>query len=707
LTFVPSFALISHKPLAMKKLISLAPALLIAALLVGCGNNSQPPAPGKATPDGSSTGPAPGSLPSPEPPAIAEDITPGKQGGRLVIATIGDPKTFNPVVANEESSTEVYRLLYSRLARFDWVSQTAKPDLAYEWSVAEDNRTWTYKLRRNLFWSDGHPLTARDVVFTWNDIIYNPDIPNVMADAFTVAGKQFTVSMIDEHTVQIVTPIPYAPFVDFVGDVEILPEHVLREAVRLHRFSSAYGINTQPSKLVTSGPYRLKEFKPGQYTLLERNPYYHRVDKNGARLPYIDNVIFTVTPDLNAMALRFKQGESDVHEVVRASDYDSFKELADQGRFQLFELGVGPEKAFLWFNLNTNRLARLKLTGTPKPGAGDSSTNRVEVNWNNTGLGKLPQEKTLPIGRVKLVAAYAGKRQTNMVDVPKGAALPLKFEFDFCTIEINSESGEVDARPVVAPTKLTWFSDRRFRQAISHAIDRAAIIKSIYGGKADYNFSYISPANKRWHNPNVQKYPFDPAKARALLAEMGIRDRDGDGKLEDAKGNRIAFVMNTNTGNTDREKIGVLIQEDLKRLGIDLTFQPVEFNALVDKLQVSLDYDCILLGLGGGFLDPHASANVLTSSGFTHFWHPRQVTPATPWEARIDRIYELQVQELDYQKRKALIDEMQVILSRELPFIYTVQKYNYAAIRNGVGNLKPTPMYPFRLTWNLDELYFE
>lgn len=688
----------------MKKLPVLFALTTVSALLSsGCGGDSER-APAPTGPDGSQP---PAGQPGPEPAAVVEDIEPGKQGGRLVIATIGDPKTFNPVTANEESSMSVYRLMFAKLAKFDWVTQTAKPDIAYEWSVAEDDRTWTYKLRKNLFWSDGHPLTAKDVAFTWNSIIYNPDIVNVMRDTFTIAGKQFEVSAVDDHTIQVVTPIPYAPFVHFFGDVEIMPEHILAAAVAENRFASAYGINTLPEDLVVSGPYRLKQYKPGESTILERNPYYHRTDKNGTHLPYLDNVIFTVTPDLNAMALRFRQGESHAHEVIRASDYDSFKAAADEGEFKLYDLGVGPEKAFLWFNLNTNNLAKLKITGTPKPGSGDSTTNRIEVNWNNTGLGRLPQEKTVGIGQVKLVASYAGKRQTNIVEVPAGAKLPLTFEFDFATIQVAAAEDTISARPVVDPIKLSWFNNTTFRQAVSYAVDRPSIIKSIYGGKAAFNYSYISPANKRWYNPDVQQYPFDPAKAKALLKTIGIEDRNGDGKLEDRDGNKIAFVMNTNTGNTDREKIGVLIQEDLKRLGIDLTFQPVEFNALVDKLQVSFSYDCILLGLGGGFLDPQASRNVLWSAGFTHFWHPRQVTPATKWEARIDELYDRQVQELDYAKRKALIDEVQAILSREVPFIYTVQKFNYAAIRNGVGNLKPTPMYPFRLTWNLDELYLE
>ncbi len=636
----------------------------------------------------------------PEPKAIAQDITPGKKGGLLAIAVMGGPKTFNPTVANEESSKEVYRLLFSKIGLYDWKNQKTVPGLAHKWSVADDNRTWTFHLRKNLKWSDGEPLTADDVVFTWNDVIYNPGIDSVTADIFKIEGKQFEVTKIDELTFRVVTPKIFAPFIEFFGDVEILPKHVLAEAVKAKRFKESYGINIDPKDFVGSGPYKLKEFKPGEYTLLERNPHYHRFDNEGTRLPYIDNVVVTEVPDMNALALKFENGESHVMRMIRSEDYERLNAAAEEGKFQMFDLGVGPEKRFFWFNMNTNKTAALKIVSTPP---------EIEVMWGRIGLGKTPVDKTLPVGDVQLIAAFEGKRQTNTIQLNESTVLPLQLKVDFGTIQIADPRGDkkLKPEPIVKPERLKWFLNKKFRQAISYAIDRPSIVESIYAGRADFNYSYISPANKQWYNPNVPKFPYDPDKARALLAEIEIKDRDNDGYLEDGDGNDIEFIFNTNTGNTERERIAVLVQDDLKRLGVRLVYQPLEFNTLVQKVTGDYKYDCVLLGLGGASLDPQSSANVLVSSGFTHFWFPRQLKPVTEWEARIDELYARQVETLEFDERKKMIDEVQMILGDQIPFIYLVQKYNYAAIKNGVGNVKPTAMYSWHVTWNLDELYYE
>jgi peptide/nickel transport system substrate-binding protein len=118
-------------------------------------------------------------------------------------------------------------------------------------------------------------------------------------------------------------------------------------------------------------------------------------------------------------------------------------------------------------------------------------------------------------------------------------------------------------------------------------------------------------------------------------------------------------------------------------------FTPLEFNNIVDKLMVTLDWDCILLGLTGG-VEPHFGKNVWHSSGQLHEWHPRQKKPATPWEARIDEMFDLAVQELDRDKRKQLYDEWQLIVSEQVPLIYTVLPESIFAVRNKFGNLHPT-----------------
>src|SRR5476651_1452138 len=193
--------------------------------LFGCGKKSES-APEK-----------PAVIALPEPPLVA-DCAPGIPGGRLVVATFGDPKTFNPITANEQSSEEIYRHLFAGLLGFDWTTQQVSPGLAESWTNAPDGRTWTFKLRKNMRWSDGEPLTADDVIFTW-DIIYNPEIDNVMRDAFIVDGKKFTVTKVDDLTIQVVTPEIYAPFLETFGaGVPILPKHILEKNVADKTFTS-------------------------------------------------------------------------------------------------------------------------------------------------------------------------------------------------------------------------------------------------------------------------------------------------------------------------------------------------------------------------------------------------------------------------------------------------------------------------------------
>jgi peptide/nickel transport system substrate-binding protein len=590
-------------------------AALFAAVLVclsGCGKKAETPPEKTAA-----------SYPLPDPPVVV-DCEPGISGGRFVVGEVGDPKTFNYITANESSSIDICRFIFWSLLNFDVPTQAVKPGLAESWTNSPDRKTWTFKLRQNLRWSDGEPLTADDVVFTWNDLIYNPKIDNVTRDPFIINGKKFTVTKIDDLTIQVVTPEVYPPLLAAFGaSTPIMPKHILAKTVADGTFTSAYGVNSDPSQVVGSGPFRLKEYKAAQYTLLERNPYFLEVDKKGTRLPYFDDIVFTVVPDLNALSLRFLSGESDVDDFVFPYEYDQFKAEADKGKFTLLEPGIGLEMSFFWFNENTN---------------------------------------------------------------------------------VNAKTG----KPYVDPKKLTWFRNTKFRQAISYAIDRDAIIKSILSGRGIPAYGFETPGNKKWFNPNIQKYPHDPAKALELLKGIGIDKRNGDDFLTDADGNKIEFVLNTNTGNGAREKAAVLIADDLKKLGISVIFQPIEFNTLITKIDDTYDYDCILMGLApGSVADPSDGMNTVKSSGFTHEWFPREKTPSTDWEARLDQLMDAQMETLDYNERKRDYDEVQQILSEQVPMIFTVTPMYYAAIRPDVGNVRPTPLNGYRATWNAEELYFK
>ncbi len=117
------------------------------------------------------------------------------------------------------------------------------------WTNSPDGKTWTFNLRKNLRWSDGAPLTADDVIFTWNDVIYNTNINTVTRDPFIVDGKKFTVTKLDDLTIQVVTPEIYAPFLEAFGaGVPIMPKHILEKSVADGTFASAYGMNCEAGR---------------------------------------------------------------------------------------------------------------------------------------------------------------------------------------------------------------------------------------------------------------------------------------------------------------------------------------------------------------------------------------------------------------------------------------------------------------------------
>ena len=311
----------------------------VLTCVIGCGRSSPP---GAAIPHA-----------LPEPPRVAV-CDPGRPGGRLVLVAAAPPRTFNPVFALDNASDQLARLLFGVLVQFDFARQEVVPGLAESWSVASDGKTWTFKLRRGLRWSDGHPLTSADVLFTWNDVIYNPRIKAPLASVFRLKERSFTVSASDDRTVVVVTPEVFAPFLEFFGSVPLLPRHRLQDVVRGGTFLLAYGVDSSPEKIVGAGPFRLKESRPGRFTLLERNPEYWATDRTGRRLPYLDELQIMVTPDAGDATERFFSGQSDVCERIRPEDFARFQAAAAQGRCRVIELGPAAERDFLWFNQNTN-----------------------------------------------------------------------------------------------------------------------------------------------------------------------------------------------------------------------------------------------------------------------------------------------------------------------------------------------------------------
>jgi peptide/nickel transport system substrate-binding protein len=261
--------------------------------------------------------------------------------------------------------------------------------------------------------------------------------------------------------------------------------------------------------------------------------------------------------------------------------------------------------------------------------------------------------------------------------------------------------------PIVDPFKLKWFRNKKFRQAVSCAIDRQRLARDAYHNRALPIYGFISAENQRWNNPNVPRFAYDPVRARSLLAEIGIRPPKGEGPAQDAQGHPVEITLHSNTANPLREQAAALIIEDLGKVGIKLVFAPVRFEALRQKIDETFEYECALIGLGGGGSDPSSQVNVLKSSEPLHQWFPLQKTPSTDWEARIDSLMDAQMQSLDFAVRKKAFDEVQTILAEEMPMIYTLSPIACVAVRDSIANVRPAVMTPFRVTWNIEELHFK
>ena len=284
----------------------------------------------------------------------------GKYGGELVFSTISDPKSFNDIIAKETSTTLVTNHIFEGLTMTNAFTTKVEPHLAERWEVSEDGLRWTFHLRRDVLWSDGQPFGADDVVFTFNDLIYNPDIPSSARDIFTLDGREFKVERIDEHTVRFELPVRFAPFLRGMGQA-ILPKHKLETAVRQGKFNFTWGIDTDPAEIVGTGPFVLARYDPGQRLVFKRNPRYWKRSADGDRLPYLDRITYLIVPNQDVALLKFIEGTTDSY-GLRGMDYPMVKPLERQRDFTVYNLGPDMGSSFIVFNQNSGVNP---LTGKP------------------------------------------------------------------------------------------------------------------------------------------------------------------------------------------------------------------------------------------------------------------------------------------------------------------------------------------------------
>ncbi len=541
---------------------------------------------------------------------------------QLVDAILSDPKTFNPVLSSDATSSAVGSMMFDGLLTQNPITGEFEPALAESWQVSDDDLAITFTLRPNLKWSDGKPLTADDVVFTFKQLYLNNDIPYNGRATLKVGESQAFPEIVKLNNLQVkfILPEPFAPFFSTIGS-SILPKHILQESVTKKDsegkplFLTTWGVDTPPDNFVVNSAYRLREYANAQRLIFEANPYYWKRGEEGEQLPKIERVVWEIVESTDTSFFQFRSGGLDTLSV--SPEYFSLlKKEEKRGNFTIYNGGAAYGNIYITFNQN-----RAKRNG----------------------------------------------------------------------------------KPLVNPDKSRWFNDVRFRQAIAYSINRQSLIDNVYRGLGAPQNSPIS-VQAPFYDDSLPGYNYDVDRAKALFKEAGFK-YDSRQQLIDQRGKKVTFTLNTNAGNKIREAMGSQIKQDLSKVGIKVNFKPLAFNLLLDRLDGSLEWDCILLGLTGGN-EPNNGANVWYPDGDLHMFNQKQAglegRQVTDWEKQIGNLYIKAARELDVAKRKEIYKQVQEIVAEQVPFIYLVNPLSLGAIRNDIQSIDYSALGGG--LWNLEEL---
>jgi peptide/nickel transport system substrate-binding protein len=290
------------------------------------------------------------------PRAVSQDFVaatgePGQPGGRLAVALRSEPKTLNPILSVDGVSREVIAAMNADLVHINHETQKTEPALAAAWSVSSNGLKYTLLLRQDVKFSDGAPLTADDVVFSFQ-LYLDEKLHSPQRDLLLIDGKPISVKKIDTYTVEFDLAKAYGPGERLFDGLAILPAHLLEKSYRAGKLGQSWGVNARPEQIAGAGAFRLKEYVPGQRMVLERNPNYWKTDENGARLPYLSELTFVFVPNEDAQVVKFQGGETQVLERLSADNFSVLLRSAKDKNQCLKDLGAGLEFIFLLLNQN-------------------------------------------------------------------------------------------------------------------------------------------------------------------------------------------------------------------------------------------------------------------------------------------------------------------------------------------------------------------
>ena len=537
----------------------LLPLLVCAALGAGC-RREQAPAP-----------------------ASAQAAETPRRGGTVVTGWPVEPGGVNELTApsSQITSEMVFRVFLHLLEEqpdFREHPPTFKPQLAesYEWS--DDHKVLTFHLRKGVVWSDGVPITAEDVRWTWQAQTH-PDVAWDSADS-----KRFVtdVEVVDPQTVRFHFSRVYSNQLLNANEGVILPRHAWEKLPFQQWRENADWFREH---LVTSGPFTIESWEPQQQIVLKRNERYYEKG-----LPYLDRVVMRIVGDQAARVTQALSGDLDFVPQIGVSDVPRIK---SNPRLELVDH---------WFNIF------------------------VAIGWN--------------------------------IEHP-------------------------------------FFKDPEVRRAMTLGIDRATIVETLWGSYATVASSPI--LSQVWaHNPAVQPLPYTPGEARRILAAKGWKDTDGDGVL-DRGGKPFAFELLVNSSNKARVDSAVMVQDQLKKLGVRVEIRSMEFNTMVDQL------------VAGDFAAAYMGTTIDTSLDMTSLFHSGSLPPEGSNQVRyrnpeVDRLIGLSMTQKDILEARPYFYQLQEIIQREQPMTFLWESERLTVVNKRLKNFKPTPAFSF---FNLKEWWIE
>ena len=289
----------------------------------------------------------------------------GKFGGELILSIFGEgPKTFNPFTSKDATSSQMAGMMYDGLFTTDPKTGDVIPKLAKKYEI-KNNDYYVY-LRKGIKWSDGKPITADDVIFTWENIIFAGLGNTSLRDSCIIDGKLPTITKIDDYTIKFTLSKPFSPFLRQLS-AEIAPKHIFEQATKkgAKYFDGFYSTTTSPEKFVTSGAFRLKEYKPAQRVVFVKNPNYYELNTKNEKLPYLDKVVYLIVGDANNEILKFEAKEIDVISL-KGSNVARYKQKEPYSDYKIYNIGPDTGTMFIVLNLNNRKNSEGKYYVQPE-----------------------------------------------------------------------------------------------------------------------------------------------------------------------------------------------------------------------------------------------------------------------------------------------------------------------------------------------------